>query len=340
MWNVPSFWKTDLTIIAQWAIRAEKGQAKALCLSAGGRPVTAFFYGDRQEIVSRANYSSACGAHDLGCYTAVEGKKPVVLLLGAVHGGETEGTAALVNLISLLETGSDLKGEKHEELLSLSKEVRLVIVPVCNPDGRARVKPDAMVGCTGRELRYWMQGTWKDGTLCGWPNCKKIHPIRDHVDFLGGYFTDGGVNMSHDNFFHPMAPETQALMDLCDDEKADWIIHLHGGSNSLNALVQTKYVTQECQRAIRLLSEKCDETACAYGLRFTVPSETEREHGDTPPSFNLASALHHVCGGVSAVFESNECIIDEPGEKLTYDQIYTSHLILFEQCLKMALGKE
>ena len=337
MMEVPSFWKTDLDTIAQWAQNAKKAHVEVLCQTAGGRPLTAFFYGEKQAIESRANYSSACGAHDRGCYAPVEGKKPVVILLGAVHGGETEGTAALVNLISVLETGVDLMGETRDELKALADKVRLVIVPVCNPDGRARVQPPAMIGCTGKELRYWMQGTWKDGTLCGWPDCKKQHPIKDYVDFLGGYYNDDGINLMHDNFFHPMAAETQALMDLCDREHADWILHLHGGSNSYNALLQTHYVTLECQQAICALSERCDTAAQPYGLRFNIVHVPEKEQGVTPPSFNLTSALHHVCGGVSAVFESNECIIDEPGAHLTHSQVYISHLILFEQCIRMAL---
>lgn len=34
------------------------------------------------------------------------------MLIGAVHGQELEGTAALLNLISLLETGKDLRVAK------------------------------------------------------------------------------------------------------------------------------------------------------------------------------------------------------------------------------------
>ena len=338
MKETPFFWKTDLDTIAAWAGKASRAEVKSLCKTAGGRDLLAFFYGEKQVFDSRANYSSACGAHDKSCDAPVTGTQPVVILLGAVHGGETEGTAALVNLISLLETGVDLKGERHDELTTLCEKARLVIIPVCNPDGRVRVKLQTMLGCTFEELRYWMQGTWKDGSLCGWPDCKKRHPIKDYVDFLGGYYNDDGINLMHDNFFHPMASETQALMDLCDNEHADWILHLHGGGNSVNALLQTSYVTQECQRAICELQKVCDEEAQKYGLRFATVSETERESGRTPPSFNLTSALHHVCGGVSAVFECNERIVDMKGELFTHEQVYLSHLILFTQCLKLAVG--
>ncbi len=335
--STPSFWKTDTGTVTRLAESIQHGHAETLCFSPGGRPVTAFYYGERQDLQSRANYSSACGAHDRNCYAQIQGKKPVIILLGAVHGGETEGTAALINLISLLETGMDLKGEMHVELAKLAEEVRLVIVPVCNPDGRDRVRPSSMIGCTNRELRYWMQGTWKNGSLCGWPECKKQHPIKGYVDFLGGYYNDDGINLMHDNFFHPMAAETQAIMDLCDREHADWILQLHGGSNAVNDLLQTNYATLECQRAIRVLSERCNDAAVKFDLHFNIRDLPQKEQGNTPPSFNLASALHHVCGGVSAVFESNQCIIDDPGPHLTHEQIYISHLILMEQCFHLAL---
>lgn len=339
MQNAPAFWKTDLETIESWAKKAHRAQTWSLCKSAGGRDVWAFAYGGKQEFTHRANYSSACGAHDKSCYAPVEGKKPVVALLGAVHGGETEGTAALVNLISLMETGKDLRGDAYPSLVEAAEGVRLVIVPVCNADGRARVQPASMIGCTGYELRYWMQGTWKDGSLCGWPECKKQHPIRDYVDFLGGYYNDDGVNLMHDNFFHPMARETQALLDLCDAEAADWVIQMHGGSNSVNDLLQPDYVTLECQQAVRSLAIRCNEVAGAQGLAFHVRDLPGREQGATPPSFNLTSALHHVCGAVSATFESNQCVVDEPGTHYTCEQVYASHRILFEQLLRTVRGE-
>lgn len=341
MMEVPSFWKTDLETIARMADEAKTAQISELCRTAGNRPLLAFSYGEKQDITHTANYSSACGASNKSKYAPVEGKKPVVLLLGAEHGGETEGTAACMNLISLMETGADLNGDRHDSLVEAAKQVRLVIVPVCNPDGRARVQPAGMIGCTGYELRYWMQGTWKDGSLCGWPGCKEVHPIKDHVDFLGGYFNDDGVNLMHDNFFHPMARETQALLDLCDSESADWIIHLHGGSNSTNHLLQARYVTRECQEAIQNLAVRCDRFARENtpDLRFHIAEIPGKESGATPPTFNLASAAHHVCGGVSTIFESNQCIIDEPGTHYNHEQVYRSHRILFEQCFLTAAGK-
>ena len=70
---------------------------------------------------------------------------------------------------------------------------------------------------------------------------------------------------------------------------------------------------------------------------FKISSLTAREAGKNPPTFNLASAAHHVCGAVSVIYESNECLIDEPGPHLNHEEITRMHMILFEETLRMAL---
>jgi hypothetical protein len=52
-----------------------------------------------------------------------------------------------------------------------------------------------------------------------------------------------------------------------------------------------------------------------------------------PPSFNLTSAIHHVSGGLSVLFESNTGM-DAPGLSYTCEQILDLHLVLFEEMLK------
>lgn len=335
--KLPNYWKTTLEDIEKAYDSAKNTAQKGIITySAGNRPVYMLAYGEKKERGS-ANYSSALGALDKSCYKGSTANSPCVVIIGAVHGQETEGVASIMNLISLLEHGVDLDGNKNDTLLELTKKVRLVLVPVLNPDGRARVEPPAIVGLTGSELRYWGQGTWKDGSLCGWPDCKKIHPILDAADHLGGYYNDDGINIMHDNFFNPMAKETSAILQLCDDENADFILQLHGGSNSKGDLLQPAYVTKEVNEAVYDLSNRCLAAGKKEGLEFSVLDMPEYPHGENPPSFNLVSAIHHVCGGVSVCYESNECIIDEPGPKLTHRQIIRTHMILFEETIRMSL---
>lgn len=339
--SCPVFWKTsneDMTRIYDTAVKAEKS---VIATSPGCRPVFALAYGNsNRNAPEKANWSSALGSKDPKCYSDPDTKTPTLVLIGTEHGQETEGTAALANLISLLETGVDLAGNTNETLLDLCKNVRIVIVPVANPDGRARVVPEAIVGLKQYDLRYWGQGTWKDGSLCGWPECKKIHPILDAVDFLGGYYNDDGVNLMHDDFFSPKARETKALLDLCECERADIVIHLHGGGDSKGNLMQTSYMSEPAKAIVEKLAKACFERGKAEDLEFVGAHACSLDDGPVPGAFNLASAVHHKCGAVSFVYESNECIIDEPGPKLTHEQILRMHTIVFEEALKILNYRE
>jgi len=341
MLTIPEWWKTNLGYIDELAKNARRAEVKVLTPSAGGRPVYSFSYGEKQEIESKANYNSACGGWDLNAYAPVEGKKPVVILLGGIHGGEVEAIAALGNLITLLETGKDRKGETNEEILKAVEKIRLVIVPVCNPDGRARLPHESVLGMTMQEHRYWFQGAWKDGSLVGCPTCKLLHPMKEELlSFMGTYFNDDGINLMHDNFFHPMAKETQALLDLADAEKADFIMQLHGGSQCYNEIIKARYVTLESQLTLHDLSVRCDLQAQKENLRFQIAPIPPKEEGAVPPMFNLVCALHHVCGAVSGLFESNQCVAGEPGVHLDHDQVYRSHMILFENLFNLAYERK
>lgn len=337
---IPDYWKTDLNTIAEWANRAKKAEVRVLGKSAGGRDIWLFAYGEKEDLHPKANYNSACGAKDVTAYVDRKNKKPVILLAGAIHGQETEGTAALMNLISLLETGKDLAGNPNQELVYWASKVRLLIIPVVNADGRAHVKPAAMIGLTYEEFRHWGQGRWKDGSLCEWPDCKRVHPIKDAVSFLGGYFNDDGVNLMHDQMFNPMARETKLLFELAEQEILDCSLLLHGGANDTNDLLQPQFVPLEVNQAVQELAERCDLVARKEGLTFKRKDLPGKECGECSPSFNLTSAMHHVTGAVSATFESNEAIVDHPGEKLTYDEILRSHAILFEQVCRMFVERQ
>ena len=332
--SVYPWWRTSEKDIAQCLDSLRTGQTKILCRSAGGREICYAVYGDKPDFGRRANYSSACGAHDTRFYADKSKKPPVVMLIGAVHGQELEGTAALLNLISLLETGKDLRGCENSLARKVSdSKMRLIIIPVLNADGRARCEPDSMLEMTPDELRYWGQGTWKDGSLCGWPDCKAVHPIKSSAGFLGAYYNDDGVNLMHDNFFNPMAEETSALLKLADDEAPDIIVQLHGGSNSTNELLQTSYVPQYIKEGIHALAERCAGLAEAAGLPSSVRQVSAPENFP-PPSFNLASALHHVCGGISAVYESNEGLVARNafGAEDILEQHYLLFHAIFDYC--------
>ena len=323
------FWVTGIEDVEKMLSNVQKGKVAQLCTSAGGRTVKYVTYGEKEDYSRTANYSSACGANNPACYADRRGKRPTLMLIGGTHGQETEGIAGISNLISLLETGKDLRGMAVPSVTEAFKkcDCRLIIIPVYNIDGRARCVPDSMIDETPDSLRHHGQGNWKDGTLCGWPGCKKVHPIKDEAGFLGAYFNDDGVNLMHDNFFAPMAKETAALMKLCDSEAPICVIGLHGGSNSTNELLQPDYVPRSVNREVFALATEIAENQTALGLKSHVRPIPEAEKA-TPPSFNLTTAIHHVCGAISSTYESNEGLLDK--NAFTAEEILLHHYCLFK----------
>lgn len=328
------FWRTRLCDVDEALDNARIGQVRTLCTSAGGHTIRTITYGEKPDYGRRANYSSACGGKDPRCYADREGKAPTILLLGATHGQETEGVAALMNLISLLETGRDLRGEEVPSITKAYKACapRLVIVPLYNIDGRARCVPDSMIGEPAESLRHHGQGTWKDGSLCGWPDCKKVHPIKEAAGFLGAYYNDDGVNLMHDNFFAPMAEETKALLKLCDEEAPECVIGLHGGSNTTNELLQPDYVSRGAKEGVLRLATDIAARQMDRGLKTHV--RPIQEEPALPPSFNLTSALHHVSGAVSSTYESNEGLAEK--NAFSAEEILLHHYCLFESLFALA----
>src|SRR5262245_50790393 len=144
---LPAFWKSRLPDVDAAVAEVKRGRARVLAKSAGGRNIHLVAYGEKQEPNSSANYNSACGGNDPGSYAHKDGRqKPVIFLLGPVHGQEIEGVAGLVNLIRVAETGRDWRDREWKRLAENLSQCRVLIVPSGNPDGRARCSYDSWVG--------------------------------------------------------------------------------------------------------------------------------------------------------------------------------------------------
>ena len=241
---------------------------------------------------------------------------------------------ALLNLIKLMETGTDYAGVEHPELLSLMEKIHLVLIPIANPDGRSRVPYRSVVGMSLDDFRYYDQGTWKDGKPCGWPGCKTIHPIKDECKFLGAYFNDDGINMVHEDFFGKVSNESTALLDVCRYDVPDLTIQLHGGTNATSGIVPTEYSSEENVEKCNILANAVESVCTSEGIPCA---------GDTVccmnTAFGITGAMHHVSGAPAVTFESNQGLnYDKVG--YTYDQIYRSHILLFEESAKFVLASK
>jgi hypothetical protein len=338
--NLPAFWKSRLADIDAAVKEVKKGQVRVLTKSAGGRNIYLAAYGEKQNWNSTANYNSAAAGGDPASYAQKDGtQRPVIFLLGPVHGGEFEGIVGLVNLLRIAETGQDWRGREWKELSENFAKCRVLIVPSANPDGRARCQFDSWVGEDLNTNERAGMGTTPDGTNYHWPSVKRIHPMRGAaVGTIGAYFNDGGVNLMHDEWFDPMAPETRAWFKLAREEAPDFIVSLH--SHAVDPSVEpTAYVPRTVKETMKQFGDRLQKRYADAGLPHRSGGGPEpKEDGEKfpPPSFNLTSALHHACGAVSFVFECPVGVKDEPYAKLTHEQILDLQLLMYDELFKFA----
>jgi len=337
--QLPGFWIGDVKGLAARFDGLQRGTATVIAVTPGGRPIHLVAYGDKEQTAHPANYNSAIGGHDPTAYMdKATRKKPVVFFVGPVHGHEVEALTGLVNLIQVMETGKDLRGKDQAALRELGDRCRLLIIPAGNPDGTARFEPRSLHGMAGEDLRFWGQGTWKDDTLCGWPACKRQHPMAGgNIGFLGCYFDDAGINPMHDEFFAPMGTEAPAILKIARDEGPDLVVSLHSHEPA-PALLRPAYVPIEVQQDIRSLAEKYYALLDERNLPHDSPFEARPEGGRSPSAFALPSALDHICGAASFTFECPHGLTD--GCRVTLDQILDIQLTLYEAMLRHEIDKK
>jgi hypothetical protein len=339
--DLPRFWTAGLEDVEREIRSVEKGSVETIAVSPGGRPVRAVVYGEADALRSQANYNSAVGAGNAAYYARKDATtKPAILLVGPVHGHEIEGIVGLVNLIHVAETGQDHRGRAWPRLAQLLASVRVVIVPCANPDGRARCPYDSFVGLPTRTMTKYGQGTRRDGSLWGWPGAKALHPMKGDVGILGAYFNDDGINLMHDDFFLPMAKETEAILRLARREAPDMAVSLHSHEQA-PVVLQASYVPSFMKERIRDISARLKARHGQEGLPYggvSAPQIDDQRPGPSS-SFNLTSALHHVSGAMAFTFECSHGSVSEesPTPIVSHAQILDIQLILYEEMLRYAL---
>ena len=210
----PDFWKVRPAEIISVCETVEVGHSKIIATTPLGYPVYAVFYGDFNEEAPQTNWSAGNSSSTRVAYLGDVSSRPQTIMFAAgIHGSEPECVAAAVNMISLLETGKDLKGETDEDFLKLASQYRLIILPCVNMDGRS-ISPDHFRGQPYEVFRACSQGVWKDSTLVEWKGSKKYFPLPlDKVSFPGGYPNGDGYNIQHD--VTPGDMRTEEAKALC-----------------------------------------------------------------------------------------------------------------------------
>lgn len=316
--EIPVYWVSTLSEVEFFLKNnVKKGQLEMLGKSAGGRPIYAVSYGKARQGKGTSTYSGASSVNKIAAYRGPDNDKKVYMTIAGIHGFELEGIVGAVNMISVFETGKDLNGTEWPELESMLDSIdRIVIMPLCNPDGRCRV-PIRMEKFRGHEPdayhvhEYLNTGGRDGGKLIGWPDCKEYVPIPfDEFEFPGTYPNDNGYNLMHDNFFGQMQPENVIICGLVEREKPDIITNMHTG------VPRNNYFMNVLSPTIGAFTPMLVEVWKDYyihvhtdltlaGLKKTddVSKETEIRPLTGSGSMNLTSVLAFQCGALSVTIE-------------------------------------
>jgi len=329
--QAPAFWKADWAEVNSYLDQVKKGTVWPIGRSQGGRTIRAVAYGARELIARKCNLSTAqLTGHFEDFFNPAQRSRPVVAILSTVHGHETEGSVACLNLVHLLETGTDLRGRTWPELRALAARMRVVLVPIAQADGRVRSAVRNLMGGTHEDMLYYGQGQPCDPaatpTIKDW--CLRSHPVPlESMEFLGGYYNDAGVNMDAEDFFSSrVSPEARALIDLVRGEMPDCFLVLHSHGPGPWIAAPNAYVSPRVQQQQARIGQLVAERHQRDGLRPKWrPAKSPLAY------FNLPTTLHHVCGGLPLAFEFPHGLAKEP---YTFGEILDIGLTMFEEVFR------
>lgn len=307
--RIPDFWLSTVGEVTRFLDdHARRGSVSAIGTTAGGRPMRAVFYGEPRQGKGTTTFSGSLGFGDVRAFLGPEHGRRVYMAMAGVHGGEFEGIVGAVNLLAVLETGKDLRGKPWPLIAGAANRLdRIVVIPIVNADGRARV-PLRMGRHRGADEtipEYFNTGGWPDGRNIGWPDCKQFIPLDfSRTQFPGGYPNDAGVNIQHDDFFGRRQPETEALFALTGRERPDLILNMHTGA--VFPLMHRPFAEPALTPVFEGLFRRVQSRLAAEGLQATGDSEKEADPArvGTPSPYNLDTALNLHCGALSVVIES------------------------------------
>jgi hypothetical protein len=341
--TIPDFWVS--TVDGAFGFldqRVHNGSVQQIGTTAGGRPMRAVFYGTPRGPKGTTTFSGSLGFGDVRAYLGPNHDKKVYMAMACVHGGEIEGIVGIVNLISVLETGSDLRGKPWPEIAAAAAKLdRIILIPITNVDGRARV-PYRMLRNWGSNVdvqQYFNTGGLKDGQLLGYPNCKQYIPLDFlTVGFPGGYPNDAGVNFQHDDFFGHPQPETRALLDLVARERPDLTFNMHTGGRFMS--LAREFIEPSLTPAFEEFYRRV-QTA----LTLAKLERTDDVRRESDPSrvrlavFNLDTVINLNCGALAMLIESPSHAAS-PGTRdgkpfpSSPDEILDGQLIAHQEAMK------
>ncbi len=334
--TTPASYLTDYGRVRKFLESLKRGQVNEITRSPGGRPIHAVSYGEFEPVERTANLTSALAARKPEAFYGTGRSKQALVICSAVHGAEMESIAGVMNLISLMESGSDLDGVEWPRLCEYCSRVRLVIVPVTNPDGRCRVDSDDPTTWTRAEVERYRHGLDGDGNEIGWPACKVPHPRDPKSDsVLGAYFNDAGVNPDQGGFLdRSVAPETHAVLDLALAETADCFLELHSCGAGPMFMVGFDHLPERMSVRQAHFDGAWRTKMRAQGL--PAPGWTTWA---TTGAVILTQLAYHTAGALPLLFEggSGSRYTDGADGKSVHRQIIETYLLMFEAVAEIGI---
>jgi hypothetical protein len=344
--SAPAFWPAHPAQGRPFIDTLKGATVRGIGRSAGGREILAIEYGQKEPLATGTdNLHSALAAvivppdptaiFPTSFYGIERRRKPVVVLQGAIHGGETTGTAASLNLCRIIETGADLRGKPWPKLQELACATRLCIIPWLNIDGAARDPLSHNSGLPAGAAERLTAGVKKDGSPLRYPLFKEQFPIPvGDMAFLGTYFNDAGVNLQYDFCVPRRQPETTAWMDYYLGERPDGVVVWHCNAGSLigppGFYLPPGHQLEETRIAgavhARLLQEGFDHPVAGRTSWATLP-------GMGKPFVEQSSAIYLASGALPVMCELPA---GGDGAYCSCEDMLTIGLLVIEEILRYA----
>ncbi len=269
--STPEFWPATFDRFDEILSNAAHCQVEHIGTSAGGRAIHGVTYRGRSDA-------------------------PTLGLVGGIHGHEPQGPVTCLNVISVLGYGRDLKGTSWPAIVD---DLNYVIVPIANPDARARM-PNSFVGLARQDILHYDAGMTFDGVRHE-PGDQDCDPAQMMI--LGGLFNDAGQHINRetdpDNI---RSPEIAALMNFMADHEPDVVLEIHAHANGPMLIRPVHLVPEEVRERQQAICDAIRAKAAAEGIGFNP---------EVPEAEQIATSLyHHFAGSVPILYESPQGVLD------------------------------
>ena len=325
----PDWWRVRVDEIDAAVRAVSAGEVARVAVTPNGRNVWAVMYGHQAARHGTGTWAIASNSRNVEAYRTRDPDVQVAMFVCGVHGAEPEATAGAMNLVSLMETGRDLRGAERPGLVELIEQYRLILLPCVNMDGRA-LSGDTLRGASKEDFVRISQGVWADGTAVGYPACKQYAPLPlDKVRHPGGYPNGDGYNIMHDACPGDLrTAEAAGLLKLIADEQADLIVHMHSHSNGGQVLHPQMLGYPLHERRVLAYQQRIHDALEAAHLRPPPPFGPGGHSG-----INLVTASSMASGGLSLTFEQSACA------EWTFDEAIEEFYVVVETFLRHGLDE-